>query len=347
VHHSREEDSSGATVRIFTTSPICLLTSRCYHSKREHLLGEIKSQAKEIERLMRELEKVTSTSSNKRSTDQVDDAIANFSSPVLSPTSTSGSFFGSEAHPSGTSNADNNENAEANKAIQDWIAKARESLHDFGNFMEIGGAALPKKFLLQDDAEDTSSDEDEEYADASDDFENNTNYGLTIERPEGGETRHYSDGPSGNKLQHKLSGASIATAATASTSTFSRKKKDSADKTRSANLPVEASPFGLFSDLSLRNPASRGTSVEPEEADRGPGIANENFFKPSQFLVFFLTKLTNLFSRPCTSSVKSQIRKCPATASYSYTRHHFPCRGGEAFQDVSTYFTPILFLIIK
>ena len=54
-------------------------------------------------------------------------------------------------------------------------------------------------------------------------------------------------------------------------------------------LPVSLrSPFGLFGDMTLKS-RSRAGSAERDDEDKGLGIANENFFTPSERFFSFLT----------------------------------------------------------
>jgi len=232
---------------------------------------------------MLELEKVSSKQSEK-TPDQADASFI-LRSPVLSPTSTSGSFFSSEVQsggaddPTGSANANN---IAVNKAVEDWLAKARDSLHEFGAFIGIGGAGMPKSYLVDTDLEGSDSGEDEEYVDVPEDFGNEDHYELAVEDPDGDDMLVREVEPSAGRLRHMSSSSSIGTAGTSGTNL--PRKRGPGENSKPANLPVEASPFGLFGNLMLKNPRSRASSVEPDEEDKGPGIANENFFKSSKHL---------------------------------------------------------------
>lgn len=243
---------------------------------------------------MLELEKLSS----KQTPDQAD-ASSLLRSPVLSPTSTSSSFFDSDVQsggaddPTGSANANN---IAVNKAVEDWIAKARDHLHEFGAFI-IGGAGMPKSYLVDEDFEGTDSGE-EEYADAPEDFGNEDDrYELAVEDPDGDDMLVREVEPSTERLRHMGSNSSIGTAGT----NFPRKRGPS--ETMPANLPVQASPFGLFGNLMLKNPGSRASSVEPDEEDKRPGIANDDFFKSSKH---FCT-----IPRICSNTRDSSCSPCP------------------------------------
>ena len=240
-------------------------------SKREHLLNQIQTQAQQIESLMRELEKVSS----RRDQNLPDHLESKFNDFQLSSDSV---LDGSEASlENGMAQTDSvglNEDPKANEALADWIAKARESFQEFGTFIAIGGAALPKSYLMEHD-DDESESNDEEYPDAEDPDDDDDSYKITVENREGGTP------VSGRQIQHKSSASSMDTNTTTNTS---QRKRNHGESARPANLPVEASPFGLFGNMILKSPKSRDNSVEPEEEDyKGPGIANEHFFSASEY----------------------------------------------------------------
>ncbi|KAJ7593031.1 hypothetical protein C8J56DRAFT_1023845 [Mycena floridula] len=206
--------------------------------KREHLLNQIREQAEQIQQLMSQLQ----AANKKSSLDSI--------SPVLSPTTTHASFFGPDAAVSPPINP------EMNKAVEDWIEKAKDSLNQFGDYIGIGG--LPRSYLLNEDPEDPSgsdgnqSDEDNGEGEVpisviSDEEDNGT---------EGQQT-----------VRHKRSFSS------------SNEKKDSGGE-KLATLPSEAVPYGLMAQLALTN--NRGSSGNMEEdQEKGVGVANEDFFRTS------------------------------------------------------------------
>lgn len=240
-------------------------------SKREHLLNQIQTQAQQIESLMRELEKVSSRR-DQNLPDHLESKLNDFqlsSDPVLDGTE------GLENGIVQTDSAGLNEDPKANEALADWIAKARESFQEFGTFLAIGGAALPKSYLMEDD-EDESELNDEEYPDADDPDDDDDSYKIIVEDREGGVP------VTGRQIQHKSSASSMDTNTT--TNTSGQRRRNQGESAKPANLPVEASPFGLFGNMILKSPKSRDNSVEPEEEDyKGPGIANENFFSASEY----------------------------------------------------------------
>ncbi|PPR05790.1 hypothetical protein CVT24_006845 [Panaeolus cyanescens] len=248
--------------------------------KREHLLNQIQTQAKEIERLMGLLENVTVSKEGQPSNGvNLDTNMtgSHLQSPLaLSPSSASGPFFGStdQVLPQA-------ENDDAVKAVQDWISKARESLNEFGTFIDIGTAGTSKRLIVDADLEEGESSEDEFFTDVPEDFETgdlDDHYDVAIQDSEGAPVEPGAANRRGRPLHHKPSGSSLGTSAAGEGPAKSQKKTMGEAP---ANLPVEASPFGLFGNLALKGPRSRAASVEPGEADneQGPGIANEDFFK--------------------------------------------------------------------
>lgn len=246
---------------------------------------------------MLELEKLSKQS---QKTPDQPDASSLLQSPVLSPTSTSSSFFGSDAQtggPDDPTGSANTNNIAVNKAVEDWIAKARDHLHEFGAFIGIGGAGMPKSYLVHEDFEGTDSGE-ENYVDVPEDFiDEEDRYELAVEDPDGEDMLVREAGPSAGRLRHMTSNSSIGTAGT-----NLPRKRGSNENAKPAGLPVEASPFGLFGKLMLTNTRSRASSVEPDEEDKGPGIANEDFFKSSRHFTFlcpfFLTLAIRVASVP-------------------------------------------------
>ncbi|KAF8807008.1 hypothetical protein BYT27DRAFT_7190720 [Phlegmacium glaucopus] len=244
--------------------------------KREHLLSQIQSQAKEIESLMQQLAEVTASStSNKRNLPVINTVIDPERPLVLSPSTTSD--FESYA---GT-NPDEKINT---KAVADWIAEARQSLDHFGTLVGIGGATMPQSYLMRESYEESDSSDDEEFVEASEDMDGFGNlddrYEVAVEEPTSDDMG--SEGLVAQRsLHHKSSTSSFGTTGTGNSQI---RRKGQGDRSKPASLPVEASPFGLFGNLSLKNPRSRASSAERDDEDKGPGIANENFFKPTPAL---------------------------------------------------------------
>lgn len=240
---------------------------------------------------MRELEKL-SAKRDRKLPDQIEAKLNSVSlssppspsSPLLFDGSeTSGTSADDSTTPLSPTSASNDGNPETNQALADWIAKAKESLQEFGTFIGIGGAALPKNYLI-DISDDSDTSGEEEYVDVQDPLGDDDGLEVVVERPTDDNGDHEMGSIAGSmgisgKLQHKSSASSMGTNA----STNTQKRRSQNESAKPANLPVAASPFGLFGDLMLKSPKSRDNSVEPEaeESYRGPGIANEDFFSAS------------------------------------------------------------------
>ncbi|KAG5715337.1 hypothetical protein E4T56_gene7447, partial [Termitomyces sp. T112] len=228
--------------------------------KREHLLNQIREQAAQIKDLMAQLES-SGNSPHRRSSSVTSEVVSSstLQSPVLSPSTTDCSLGPNELF--------SQANPEANKAVEDWIAKAKQSFEEFDVFIGIGGAGMPKSYLVEGDPEKIGSDEDDDdYVNIPD---NDSDYEFAVEHHDGGNIMI--DGV----LKHKGSHSSLGTNGTSSTP----KTKHAGGSAKSAILPGEAVPFGLFGEMSLKaGPKRRGTSVELEQ-DKLPGIANSNFFR--------------------------------------------------------------------
>ncbi|KAF8071700.1 hypothetical protein FPV67DRAFT_1482356 [Lyophyllum atratum] len=238
--------------------------------KREHLLNQIREQAAQIKELMTQLE--TTGTRRRRPSSAASEYFASSSavqSPLLSPSTTHTSLLSSEA-PSSPGDAD----SAANKAVEDWIAKAKQSFEEFDVFIGIGGAGMPKSYLVEEDLENPESDY-EEYVDIDDGSEGeHSDYEFAIEHHDGEE--HDNDQ---GTLRHKASSSSLSTDGTGVPG--HSRKKHSGESSKLAILPGGAAPFGLFGDLSLKTQKKRGSGSEVEEDDKAPGIANTNFFRPT------------------------------------------------------------------
>jgi hypothetical protein len=159
--------------------------------------------------------------------------------------------------------------------VEDWIAKAKQSFQEFDGFIGIGGGGMPKSYLVEEDLENAGSDDDDDYVNVDGSDDGNDDYEFAVEHHDGDSVVG-----GGNRLRHRSSASSIGTDGTGVTGMT--RKKSAAEGAKSAVLPGEAAPFGLFGDLSLKTPRKRGSSAEIEEEDKAPGIANTNFFRSSE-----------------------------------------------------------------
>ncbi|KAJ7363984.1 hypothetical protein DFH08DRAFT_930081 [Mycena albidolilacea] len=261
--------------------------------KREHLLNQIREQAAEIQKLMTQLEETNARQlkpPNSAATDTFPLTPSSTAatggalhSPVLSPSSTtpSSSYFASDP----SSSVDPKAESENNRAVEDWIAKARDSLAEFDGFIGIGGAGMPKSLLVKEDLEDSASDGEEEdeaaedAGDSSDEPKADEEVEIEVLDSDGEEVTQRGRG-NGKKLR-QMSVASNSTNGGANTANgrVVPKKKDSGGG-KLATLPSEASPFGLMADLSLKKRAESPDGMDDESAP-ALGVANSNFFRSS------------------------------------------------------------------
>ena len=288
---------------------------------------------------MQELEKVSSASAS--ASPQVK-SMAQLTSPILSPSTTPANAYFAELHAADVDDTSysyaggaNGNNALLNKAVEDWIAKARESLHEFGTFIGIGGAGMPKSYLV----EDSDSEDDDEFVDVQEELDEGQlgnaedRYGLAVQDPNGeGTTYREGTAPPQQHLRHQSSSSSIGTvgtemtgvttgtSGTAGTNALPRSKKGNETFARPANLPVEASPFGLFGNLSLKaGPKSRAGSAEPEDHD-GSGIANDNFFKSSEYRLSAVLSHSHQVTAPAPNALGRRLESAQHQAPTILTR---------------------------
>ncbi|KAJ7158827.1 hypothetical protein C8R46DRAFT_957558 [Mycena filopes] len=252
--------------------------------KREHLLNQIREQAAEIQKLMTQLEETNARHARPPNSATADafpltPSSGGLHSPVLSPSSTNASYFSSDPSSSKVGESD----VLANKAVEDWIAKARDSLAEFDGFIGIGGAGMPKSYLVKEDLEDSSSEEEDGEEGGADQGSSGDDpkpeYGIEVLDSEGEDVTHQRGRRGGPKMRQG-SIASNSTNGNNNSGRRSPKKKDSGNA-KLATLPSEASPFGLMADLSLKK--SRAESPEGMDNGEAPalGVANDNFFRSS------------------------------------------------------------------
>ncbi|KAJ6476149.1 kinase-like domain-containing protein [Mycena sanguinolenta] len=122
--------------------------------KREHLLNQIREQAAEIQKLIAQVEQ-----SNARQHAKPLSSAATYSFP-LTPSSSSNNelpppfLFPHSSDPASyfsSSSADSKAESENNRAVEDWIARARDSLAEFDGFIGIGGTGMPKSLLVKEE----------------------------------------------------------------------------------------------------------------------------------------------------------------------------------------------------
>ncbi|KAH7907013.1 hypothetical protein BJ138DRAFT_1070829 [Hygrophoropsis aurantiaca] len=215
--------------------------------KREILLKQIREQAAQIQDLMKQLEEAT----NKRS--DMSSARTPASTATLSetnPLSPSSSHLQSPADDFTVVSPDT---TIPRPEVQDWIAKAQESINAFGGLI----AQSPS-------ANSTSNRRTEEDPDYSDE-----EYAITFE----GDSDDEADIGYATADDENHSHRSASRERSSISSVNAPKKKE----LKVATMPAEASPFGLMAQLSIQK---RQRSVEPEQEDV-VGVARDDFFQPS------------------------------------------------------------------
>jgi len=162
--------------------------------------------------------------------------------------------------------------------VEEWIAKARESIEAFGGFIGAGGAGMTKSYLVDEDPEDSGSSGDDAYEFAVED--------------EDGETVEINDHAA--RQQRRPASMEMQSVGGSSVRSGHHKRDSSGSGTQKlVTLPSEAFPFGLIANLSLKHRKRRSSPGVDDEDD--VGVANEDFFRPSTFIPPFCVCFTLMF----------------------------------------------------
>lgn len=231
--------------------------------KREHLLKQIQGQAEQIKSLIAQLEEANRKVAAQRQQ----------SGDAPSPTTTNTDLYSTLSMPTTGITSPDSEDRDitlqneqvAKPDVLDWIAKARESLEQFGGYISMGGPGATRAQLNgdgEDETEDgsTSNDEDE--------------YEFAVEDADG-------DGPLGSAgLDGDHNGAYLSE----NEGSLATRRPSATEKL--AILPSEAAPFGLMANLSLKMTRRRRSRPSSEAAEEGEevdalGIPNKDFFRSS------------------------------------------------------------------
>jgi hypothetical protein len=238
--------------------------------KREHLIKEIRAQAEQINKLIAQLEAV------QRSQGQP----PNLESAIIrSPSvSTEGDSFDE----SGVSPSSVTAYAEGSKAIEDWLAKAKESFLQFGD-------SISKSYVSDDDSDSAGWGDDDYENVGQDDLvgyrDENEKYEIAVMHPD--ETTEPIEDFQGGRLQKHSSSSSLSTTTASVAGSAGHPRKKGGEKP--SNLPTVAAPWGLISRLSIQN---RANSVDPEDT----GINNSEYFISRQLSLIFPNLPTDDFS---------------------------------------------------
>lgn len=148
--------------------------------------------------------------------------------------------------------ADNHGQSQAE--VQDWVAKARESIEAFGGYIGVGAASSYRDTAEESDSEDSDSygeaDGESDYAEAV------SEHGARFD----------------DSLSHRASPEEAG------------KRKD---LEKLATVPSPVTPVGLMANLSLRR--SRITKGANGEDEDGVGMAREDYFKAGELLTLATT----------------------------------------------------------
>ena len=171
--------------------------------------------------------------------------------------------------------------------VLDWIAKARESISAFGEYISMGGPGVTKGELG----------EDEPWSDSAGSNGDDYVFAVVYADASGGEardrgdisdiSRDVSEDESPNTTRR---GEFIGGSAEGSTTGSGRRKPGgSTGKTKLATLPSESAPFGLMAGLALRTKRDKtwaGGSASDVSGDENDdvGLANDDYFRPSAFI---------------------------------------------------------------
>jgi hypothetical protein len=222
--------------------------------KREHLLTQIREQAMEIQRLMAQLE-VSKRQRQPHSKTHTPAHRPSSSADLLSPLdATSGESSDHTPKPD----------------VEEWIAKARESIEAFGEFIGAGGVEMTKDFLVDQDPENSGgSDDDDAYEIAIEDEEGEA---AALEELLADSAGTDNDGGyQGRSSSSNISGHSGGSGGP------KKKLSNGQASPKLVIIPGEAAPFGLIASLALKTRRRRSSGSVDDEDD--VGVANEDFFR--------------------------------------------------------------------
>jgi hypothetical protein len=223
---------------------ICYITlferfNDTFYRKRETLINQIRDQATEIQRLMQLLE-----NANQR--------ISSAASPLSKHPSTIDVGCNFLKHKEGNNRAD----------VQDWEAKAKESIEAFGDYIGVGTGSGPRNLIENTDSEQSDWVDDADY-DSDDDCTSAM----------GGEDQdtHWDETQPAPLYSRS------------SPDDGGRRKETGNDKL--ATIPSQTAPFGLMANLSLRRTRmNRGASAETEDNDE-VGVVRDDYFRAGQWVL--------------------------------------------------------------
>ncbi|KAI0267719.1 hypothetical protein BC834DRAFT_821940 [Gloeopeniophorella convolvens] len=251
-------DDNDTCDRCIKASRECIIPGRKQRRpppKREVLLTKIRDQAAQIDKLMAQLETVQMADRKlNQMTTELPIEFAR-SSTLESPASRSHTEYlaqSMEASNAETASSSSVVDAKVSQENSEWMAKARETFEAFGGFIRLGGSSTTKKDLVDQDLEDSSSNDD----------------GYAVVVNDGSESEEEYD-------PGQLSPDRVGSLRDRGSS----KRGSPSTRTKMVGLPPQASPFGMMAALSVgRAKSRRSPSVASDASDLG--VANEDFFRP-------------------------------------------------------------------
>lgn len=221
-------------------------------SKREHLLNEIRSQAAEIQRLMTQLQLV-----NQQASDTAAQSLASpprssldSESPTRSP-----SQVGIASLPPEKTTGAGQDAAMPKAEVLDWVAKAKESIEAFGEYIGIGTASATKNLIGDpNDSMDSDSDDNDRFLSARGSEDEGEDMSAVSEDPEFA-LRHVSPEARG------------------------RRRDDTPSSEKLATIPSHVAPFGLMANLLRKTRLDDGQGGEDAEKPEEVGVAGRDYFR--------------------------------------------------------------------
>ena len=157
-------------------------------------------------------------------------------------------------------NADSPDATRTKSDVQDWIAKARESIQAFDGYINMGGSSVTRSALVADEGSDQENGEEPDET---------SDYGVNVNVEEPDEDGELASGDDEQRYA----------------SPDPRQKRE-----RLATVPSPAAPFGLMAQMTLdsrplrRMKSKSSVGAEEEEEEEDVGLANPDFFRPSAWL---------------------------------------------------------------
>ncbi|KAI0303682.1 hypothetical protein B0F90DRAFT_1310868 [Multifurca ochricompacta] len=221
--------------------------------KRELLLAKIREQATQIKELMAQLE--TMQTPDKKVTQFTLSLPTEFARSSILESPGSGTLSESFGHAAevassiDTASSVSGADSKISQENSEWIARARENLEAFGEFIRLGGSSTAKKDLVDQDLEDSSSDDDYHLVNDSSASEDEVDPDYLS--------------PGGRSITREQRPSA---------------KASPSGRTKMVGLPAQASPFGMMAALSVgRAKPKRPASIISDASDLG--VANEDFFR--------------------------------------------------------------------